>query len=82
MVSTTGSHTGLQFLNWPLEVKHKSIRGIKVYTITDMSALTEKWKPTQVTVIAMCLLTVLISELLKVFVALGLFETILNAFVL
>lgn len=25
MVSTTGSHTGLQFLNWPLEVKHKSI---------------------------------------------------------
>lgn len=29
-----------------------------------------------------CLLTVLISELLKVFVALGLFEAILNAFVL
>lgn len=41
-----------------------------------------QWKPTQVTVIATCLLTVLISELLKVFVALGLFETILNAFVL
>lgn len=82
---TTGSHTGLQFLNWPLEVKHKSIPyqgSIKVYTITDMSALTERWKPTQVTVIATCLLTVLISELLKVFVALGLFETILNAFVL
>lgn len=44
-----------------------------------MSALTERWKPTQVTVIARSLLTVLISELLKVFVALGLFETILNA---